>query len=352
VSVDSIGTEGDNHSGNPSISPDGRFVAFHSEATNLVTGDTNNCWDIFVHDRTTGSTTRVSVDSSGKQGNSWSQFPSISLDGRFVAFQSDATNLVTGDTNNCWDIFVHDRTTGKTTRASVDSNGKQGSHASGWASISPDGRFVALWSISPNLVRGDTNGTTDIFVHDRSTGRTTRVSVDSTGKESNDQSGSGGVTISGDGQTVAFESGATNLVGGDTNGQRDVFVHGRALLLGSGTPKPGGTVSFSLGDGNDVGLPYQLGSSLGIGPIPIGERELGLTPDDLLVVSVTLQWPMFFSGYRGVIDKNGQAMAAVNIPNISVLTGLKIHTAFVTLQGSSPFGMKSISDTYSFTITR
>ncbi len=149
-----------------SISADGRFVAFQSDATSLVVGDTNGAPDIFVHDRQTGTTTRVSVDSAGGQANSGSSYPSISADGRFVAFVSWASNLVAGDTNGREDIFVHDRQSGTTTRVSVDSAGEQGNGYSNFApTLSADGRFVAFASDASNLVAGDTNGTGDIFVH-------------------------------------------------------------------------------------------------------------------------------------------------------------------------------------------
>src|SRR5207249_8340068 len=116
VSVDSTGTEGNSASTQPSISADGRFVAFASDATNLVPGDTNGAIDVFVHDRLTGTTERVSVDSAGTQGNNSSAEPSISADGRFVAFDSSATNLVPGDTNGAEDVFVHDSHTDTTER--------------------------------------------------------------------------------------------------------------------------------------------------------------------------------------------------------------------------------------------
>jgi tricorn protease-like protein len=191
-----------------------------------VADDTNGLADIFVHDRTTGATTRVSVvDSSGAQATGGaSSNPSISSDGRFVAFESLATNLVADDTNGLADIFVHDRTTGATTRVSVvDSSGAQATGgASSNPSISPDGRFVAFESLATNLVTGDTNGLGDVFVHDRQTDRTTRVSVASGGAEGNNDSFA--PSISSDGDFVAFESDATNLVAGDTNTRRDIFV--------------------------------------------------------------------------------------------------------------------------------
>ena len=181
VSVDSSGLESNGSSRNAAISSDGRFITFMSGASNLISGDTNAADDIFVHDRQTGQTARVSVDSSGNETNEGSYSPAISSDGRFVAFSSYATNLVSGDTNGLIDIFVHDRQTGQTTRVSVDSSGFEanGESAEHPVEISGDGRFVAFSSDATNLVNGDTNGVTDVFVHDRQTGQTARVSVDS-----------------------------------------------------------------------------------------------------------------------------------------------------------------------------
>jgi Tol biopolymer transport system component len=227
VSVASDGTQGNNESGDwnlsTSISADGRYVAFPSLATNLVAGDTNGVEDIFVHDRETGVTTRLSVSSNGTQADYSSFHPTITADGRYVAFESWASNLVLGDTNGEIDVFMHDRITKVTTRLSVASDGTQGS---GWYPfISADGRYIAFASGSDNLVVGDTNVSYDIFVHDRMTGETTRVSVSSDGSQGNDLSQN--PSISGDGRYVAFESWATNLVLGDTNLLRDTFVHDR-----------------------------------------------------------------------------------------------------------------------------
>jgi Tol biopolymer transport system component len=246
VSVDSSGNQGNAGSGinGPAISADGRYVAFQSWASNLVPGDTNGTEDVFVHDRQTAATERVSLDSSGNQGNSGSGIyePAISADGRYVAFESWASNLVPGDSNGNWDIFVHDRQTGATERVSVDSSGNQGNSASYRPAVSADGRYVAFHSVASNLVEGDANyccdynGDTiydqncfDVFVHDRQTGATERVSVNSSGNEASGNSGFeiGGAAISGDGRLVAFASDASNLVGNDTNDAYDVFVHDR-----------------------------------------------------------------------------------------------------------------------------
>jgi hypothetical protein len=227
MSVASDGTEANNQSLTPAISGDGRFIAFWSTASNLVPGDTNpcpfSCSDIFVHDQQTGTTTRVSVASDGAQADGGSESPAISADGRFVAFESVASNLVPGDTNGAFDVFVHDRQTGAVTRASVASDGTQADNTSRSASISTDGRFVTFHSFATNLVQPDTNPDFDIFVHDQQAGTTTRANVASDGTQAN--SSSVRPSISGDGRFVSFDSTASNLVPGDTNGIGDVFVH-------------------------------------------------------------------------------------------------------------------------------
>ncbi len=227
VSVDLNGIQGNDHSRSPSISADGRYVAFYSDATNLVTGDTNSRSDVFVHDLSTGATTRVSIASDGTQANSGSSLPEISADGRYVAFDSTAWNLVAGDNNGVSDVFVHDRSNGTTSRVSVDSNGSQANGYSSAPSISADGRYVSFVSLATNLVMGDTNDEYDVFVHDRSTGATTRVSVDSSGAQADNDSTSS-PSISVDGRFVAFQSYAANLVPGDTNANADIFVHDRS----------------------------------------------------------------------------------------------------------------------------
>ena len=232
VSVASDGTQGDGRSGSqyafgPSlaVSADGRYVAFESQATNLVTGDTNAVGDIFVRDRDTGTTTRVSVSSSDVQGNGDCSSPSISADGRYVAFNSAASNLVSGDTNARNDVFVRDRDTGVTTRVSLTSGGAQANGHSGYLSLSADGGHVAFASEATNLVSGDTNGWYDVFVRDLGGGVTTRVSVATGGAQANGPSGY--PSLSADGGYVAFSSDATNLVAGDTNAKTDIFVRNR-----------------------------------------------------------------------------------------------------------------------------
>lgn len=225
----SIRTNGDQAFGgdsrSASISADGRYVAFWSSATNLVNSDTNGTTDVFVRDRKMRRTRRVSVRSNGDQADGGSSAPAISANGRFVAFQSNATNLAKGDTNGVVDIFIHDRKTGKTRRLSIHSNGTQATVNSLAPAISGNGRFVAFQSLDVGLVQGDTNDRRDVFVRDRKTGKTRRVSLRSSGKQANGSSEE--ATISGDGRYVAFASRATNLVKSDTNDVIDIFVHDR-----------------------------------------------------------------------------------------------------------------------------
>jgi Tol biopolymer transport system component len=203
-------------SSRPSINADGRYVAFESGASTLVPGDTNQAADVFFHDRQTGETSVIAF------GDRTSSFPSVSADGRFVAFFSGATNLVAGDTNNAPDVFIGDRLFGELRRVSVGVAGEQGNSTSQEPSISADGRYVAFRSFATNLVVGDTNARSDVFVHDVQAGETRRVSVDSTGAQGNDASLE--PSVNADGRYVAFTSLAQNLVPGDTNGA-DVFVH-------------------------------------------------------------------------------------------------------------------------------
>ena len=222
------------------ISANGRFVVFYTDASDLVPGDTNqDCFDdfctpaadVFVHDQQTNRTVRISVDSSGKQGNASSVGGPISADGRYVAFESSASNLVANDTNGATsDVFVHDLKTRKTERVSVTSAGKQGkgSSFSGGIAISGDGRFVAFTSDDDTLVERDTNGVPDVFVHDRKTKQTTRVSVDSFGNEAGgDFNYSSSPDISADGRFVAFFSDSPSLFSGNSFGLGSVFIHDR-----------------------------------------------------------------------------------------------------------------------------
>jgi Tol biopolymer transport system component len=229
ASVNSAEVEGFGESGGASISADGRYVAFRSEAYNLVKTDTNGIGDVFVRDLTLGRTRRVSVATGGAQANGNSEDPMISPDGRYVAFASSASNLVPEDNNGTEDVFVRDLVDGATTRVSVATDGTEGNGFSGAASISGGGTIIAFTSAATNLVPDDLNGVVDVFVHKMVSGETTLVSVSSS-ETQGDQLSANGV-ISANGAYVAFHSPAPNLVTNDTNGTYDVFL--RKLSLGT-----------------------------------------------------------------------------------------------------------------------
>ena len=306
VSVASDGTQGNRESFTPSISADGRYVAFTSGSSNLVAGDTNGFDDVFVHDRLTGETTRVSVASDGTQGNGDSALGGISAEGRYVAFTSSSTNLVDGDTilcywryikYNCSDVFVHDRVTGETTIVSVASDGTQGNWNSYATSISADGRYVVFGSDASNLVVGDTNfcftsgitsfGCPDVFVHDRWTGETNRVSVASDGTERSRWSTSG--SISADGRYVVFNSFAS-FVAGDLNDNLDIYIHDQLTgettwisVASDGNQGNGNSFSNSISaDGHYVLFDSESsnlvpGDANNVKDVFVRERETGVT---------------------------------------------------------------------------
>lgn len=238
ISSDSSGNLGNNisMSSMSSISSNGRYVSFSSMASNLITSDTNSMVDIFIKDVETGETVRISTDASGNEANGNSIEPSISADGRYVAFESTASNLIPNDQGaqchtpwgivHCDNVFMKDVSTGSIMPVSADANGNQASSAVN-PSISADGRYVAFASGDPSLIPGDVNGKADVYIKDVQTGAIHLVSTDSSGGQGNDSSGVGtgvGVAVSGDGRFVAFSSQATNLVPVDTNGVADVFI--------------------------------------------------------------------------------------------------------------------------------
>ena len=262
VSVGAAGAEANGASGGfPAVSADGRFVAFASEATNLVANDTNGFGDVFVRDRQLGTTAIVSVATDGTPGNDESGYPMLDAGGRFVVFSSLASNLVSGDTNGVTDVFVRDRDADadgvydeagavSTTRVSVSSGGAQGDgYSYTWnGGMSADGRHVVFTSGATTLVPGDTSHD-DVFVHDRATGKTARISDAPGGQDANDSSGA--ASISADGRLVAFTSWASNLVAGDTDGVcfgeasncGDVFIRDRDPDANGIFDEPGQTVT-------------------------------------------------------------------------------------------------------------
>jgi Tol biopolymer transport system component len=270
VSVSSNGGQGNGGSEGPSISANGRFVAFASLASDLVAGDDNGVEDVFVRDRMTGKTKRVSVSSTGAQANgmSWGFPVSISNDGRYVAFESHADNLVSGDGNGSVDIFVRDTKLHKTRRVSVSQTGGDGDNQSFNPVISGDGGAVAFESDADNLVPNDTNGATDVFVRNLKTHTNTRVSVSSSGQGGN--SFSERPSISTNGRLVAFHSDATNLVSGPT-ATREIFLHDltthetRLVSVGPNGVRGNGPSEAAARAGAGRGVPLQAPSISGDG---------------------------------------------------------------------------------------
>ena len=234
VSVSSSGEQANASSSAPDLSADGRYVTFASAASNLVENDVNGNTDVFVHDSLTGITELVSVSSTGEQAFGQSAIPKISADGRFILFSSPASNLVPDDTNfafSAFDVFMHDRQTGVTERINVSSSGEQ-ANARSFVShdLSADGRFVAFTSLADNLVENDTNNSGDVFLRDRQTGITERISVSTNGIQGNNSSGSlslNSISLSANGEYIAFSSRANNLTPNDTNNESDIFIHNR-----------------------------------------------------------------------------------------------------------------------------
>jgi Tol biopolymer transport system component len=265
LSHDSIGVQGNGASANASISRDGTLVVFQSAASNLVTGDANGLRDVFVRDLTTNTTECLSRNTFGGTGDDDSDFPTISADERYVAFRSGATNLGPLDFNgHARDIYVVDRTNGSKAIVSMSSAGVQGNDWSHSPALSSDGRYVAFSSLATNLVAGDTNGAADIFVRDQQQGTTIRVSVNSQGVQANGDCWS--PALSYDGRYVAFSSPATNLhpLGGSSG--HAVFVRDTqngtttcASLAHTGEPAAGGRPTFSP-EGRYIG--YCSGASL------------------------------------------------------------------------------------------
>jgi Tol biopolymer transport system component len=222
VSLNSAGEEGNNSSYESAVSSDGRFVAFSSLATNLANNISGGYANVFVRDQQTGITTLVSANPNGESGNDDSYYPDISADGRYVVFQSIADNLVPNDSNGSYDVFLYEQWTGILQRVSVSFSGGETDGHSSEPSISADGRFITFTSTASNLVSGDTNDTTDVFIHNRQTGVTERLSLNTQGEEGTGVSFAS--AIAANGRYIAFQSGASNLVPDDTNNFYDIFV--------------------------------------------------------------------------------------------------------------------------------
>ena len=285
LSLTPSGSTGNGPSGVPFISPDGRFVGYWSGATDLVATDTNPAVDIYMYDRALGTLELVSAGPSGSPGNGEAgHFARMSADGRFVAFTSAASDLVSGDANGHVDVFVRDRLSGTTELVSVASNGEQADEDCFFPTITADGRFVAFESRADNLVFGDTNGHEDVFVRDRIAGTTERVNLGSQGAQADADSSC--PVISTDGRFIAFESMAGNLAAGVPSGWQNHLLLDRQTgvieFIAKDQPyfddwdtdqevTPGGRFVVFTSWASDV-IP---GDTNGAGDVFLKDRELG-----------------------------------------------------------------------------
>ncbi len=338
VSVSVGGAQAAWHSQNPALSADGRYIFFMSEDDTLVSGDqspyidifrrdlqtgavelvslssqgqqsvfdpsafainasgTLVAWasispshqvpdttgpisDIYVRDLTTGVTTRISDAPNGLPADGSSVYPVLSADGRYVAFGSLADNLVPDDRNGVVDVFVHDRVTHRTEKVSVNSAGAQSSMGAGTPAISADGRFVAFNGISQDLADNpDGNTGTDIYVHDMRTGETQAASLIDGGTSTGDTI-SISPSLSGDGRLVAFSSESTDLVAGDTNETGDTFLRDRGPVIGVGTLQ-----ASTSGGSTSVSGWARFGGSVSEGTDPVGDGsvQVGVLGGDLI----------------------------------------------------------------------
>jgi Tol biopolymer transport system component len=313
----------------PSISADGRYVAFVSDSANLAPGDSNGTWDVFVKDMSSGAVDIVSTSTDGINGNSYSENPSISADGRWVAFDSFANNLIGGDTNGTFDVFAKDRSTGKLRLASSATDGAKGNDVSEFASISADGRFVAFESLSTNFVGADINDGADVFVKDLTTGQLTIESVSSDGLEGNIASFL--ASISADGHCIGFCSFATNFTHDDPNGlsSEDVYLHGTGFA-GGGSPSKMAIVAGAAYIGKNVTFTALLKQKVNLDPIEGASVQLQLDGTNI----------------GAPVSTDAQGRAIMSYP-VAEATSVGTHTVSAVFAGNSVFGASSASKSFS-----
>ncbi len=296
VSVTSAEQERFKESYSPQISRSGRYVAFQSDAK-LVRIDTNGGSDIYLRDRRTGRTVLVSAAADGGPSDGGGVNPSMTSDGRFIAFEAIADDIAPGDDNHQRDVVVRDMVSGRTALVSLTSDERQANEGSSTPSISEDGRYVAFVSGATNVAPGDVAGTNDVFVRDRQAGTTDIVSISSTGAFSDGGENFGPPTISADGRYAAFGSRATNLVPNDSNDVTDVFLRDRqagttvrASVGPGGVQADGGSQTPAL-SANGKFLAFQSGASNLVGsPVdsPYGDiyvRDLAARTNELASVT-------------------------------------------------------------------
>ncbi|MFT7485448.1 MAG: Tol biopolymer transport system component [Candidatus Paceibacteria bacterium] len=311
VSVSSSGAEAQAGGLEPVISFDNRYVTFYSLSDDLVASDGNGKFDIFLHHLPTGTTSKISEATNGADANGGSRYPVLSFNGRYIAFESKASNLVSGDSNSLRDVFVHDRVTGVTSRVSESGTGQQGNGESVDAFISPDGRYVAFESDATNLVPVDTNARRDVFVKDLQTGAVILASVDSAGLQGNRDSQN--ASLSEFGLRIAFSSNASNLVPMDANGYEDLFVHDLATGI---------TERINVSTAGEQGH--------------IGAYEVILSPDGGFAV--------FFSGASNHVPNDTNSDLDIFVRDIGAGTTERISIGSLGQEGTGECLYPAISD--------
>ncbi len=316
INVSTGGVQANADCEGPKPSADIRFVTFFSAATNLVANDTNGASDVFLRDRALGTTKVVSATLGGVPGNGASDGGYLTPSGLFVSFASVANNLVAGDGNGKRDVFLYNVSNGALERVSVSSAAAEGDGDSGAASVSNDGRYVAFESAATNLVVGDTNNQQDVFLRDRVLNTTLRVTVGTGGAQANGLSRK--PHVSADGLFVAFESDATNLVTADTNGVRDVFIYS---ILSQAITRLSDTGS-AQGNGVSERLILSDTSQFGIFPSAATNLVAGDTENQTDLFRVTTQSPrqyvrlgglVSFPSTRASISNSGNVVAAETV---------------------------------------
>jgi hypothetical protein len=265
VSVSSNGDEGDQPAGDqPDVSRNGRFVAFHT-TSQLVGKDNNDDADIYVRDLRERRTHLVSIHSNGDAvTDGESIYPQISENGRFIVFNSSSSELINSDANGVVDVFIHDRQTGRTRRVSVNSNGNEVARDSQYPQVSADGRIISFDSTG-GFVSADDNDVSDVYVHNRETGRTKLVTRGHNGGSTDQESSY--TSLSPNGRMIGFYSYATNLIANDPDGDYSAYVYDRV------TKKIRMVDRDSSGDPGD-GLSYVIGMS-GDGRMVLFASEAG-----------------------------------------------------------------------------
>lgn len=339
-----------------SISEDGRYIAFWSTRRRLVPNDTNQDWDVFVRDQRTGKVERVSVSSSGDQGNGSSYEAAMSLDGRFVAFTSTADTLVPGDTNGVPDVFVRDRQTASTMRVSISSSGTEANtsvsrafvaeRGSRLVSMSANGRYVLFRSVASNLVSDDTNEAADVFVRDVRTRKTIRVNVSSSeGQANGDTRHPVGIpqwNVSDDGRFAFFNSDASNLVANDTNASEDIFVRDivRGVTQRVSISSTGGEAEFGVGDRDQTATIPNYLANASVVPTPSSALSYAATPNGRYVV--------FSSDSTDLVPGDNNDLTDIFLRDLGTGTTTLVSIATTGEQGNGPSNVPVLSADGSF----